>query len=257
MDFKPNDLIYKPIKTVFFDFGSTLIYFDAQWSSVLDRAVHRLWQELVRQGLTLEAEPFQATFSSRLWAYYTTREKTLKETGTFQVLESTLQSFSYSNLPFEMLRVSLAAMYKVSQNHWQVELDAHPTLASLKSLGFHLGLISNAGDNSDVQTLLDKTEIRQYFDCIVTSAAFGIRKPSPSIFEYAMKCMDTHPTNAVMIGDHLIADVLGSQNAGIFAIWINRRTQPLELPLVMSPVTPDATISSLAELPDLLKQTAG
>jgi FMN phosphatase YigB (HAD superfamily) len=52
--------------------------------------------------------------------------------------------------------------------------------------GYRLGLISNAGDDADVQTLLDQANLRAYFEIILTSAGQGIRKPNPKIFWTAL-----------------------------------------------------------------------
>jgi FMN phosphatase YigB (HAD superfamily) len=53
-----------------------------------------------------------------------------------------------------------------------------------------------------------------------------------------------------MVGDKLHADIFGANNLGMFSIWINRRT---EAKTPSSEITPDAIISSLSELPKLLK----
>ena len=55
-----------------------------------------------------------------------------------------------------------------------------------------------------------------------------------------------------MVGDTLNADILGANNAGLFSIWINRRVDISGLSQEEKNIRPDATISSLAELPPLL-----
>jgi putative hydrolase of the HAD superfamily len=113
-----------------------------------------------------------------------------------------------------------------------------------------MGLISNAGDDEDVQQLARRFNIAQHFDFILTSAACSYRKPHPRIFEIALSNWYFLPTEAVMVGDNLDADIRGAQNAGLYAIWLNRRAAEKHSdPL---PVQPDATLATLYELPAFL-----
>jgi putative hydrolase of the HAD superfamily len=113
-----------------------------------------------------------------------------------------------------------------------------------------MGLISNAGDDEDVQQLARRFGIDQYFDFILTSAACSYRKPHPRIFELALSNWYFLPSEAVMVGDNLDADVRGAKNAGLYTIWLTRRAgkrSDLEMT-----VQPDASLSALWELPAFL-----
>ena len=72
-------------------------------------------------------------------------------------------------------------------------------------------MISNAGDDQDVQQLVRRFDISQYFDFILTSAACSYRKPHPRIFELALSNWYFLPSEAVMVGDNLDADIRGAQ----------------------------------------------
>jgi putative hydrolase of the HAD superfamily len=113
-----------------------------------------------------------------------------------------------------------------------------------------MGLISNAGDDQDVHQLVRRFGIAPYFDFILTSAACSYRKPHPRIFELAIANWYFLPSETVMVGDNLDADIRGAKNAGLYAVWISRRAGPSgdDQPRVQ----PDATVSTLAELPTLL-----
>ena len=58
------------------------------------------------------------------------------------------------------------------------------------------------------------------------------------------------PSETVMVGDNLDADIRGAKNAGLYAVWISRRAGPSSED--QPRVQPDATVSTLAELPALL-----
>lgn len=49
-----------------------------------------------------------------------------------------------------------------------------------------------------------------------------IRKPNPLFFEYVLGELNAKPTEAVMIGDRLHADVLGGNRAGMYTIYVKR-----------------------------------
>jgi FMN phosphatase YigB (HAD superfamily) len=143
-------------------------------------------------------------------------------------------------------------MYAVSQSHWLPEEEAVSTLESIQSRGIRMGLISNAGDDTDVQVLVDKARLRPFFEIVLSSAACGIRKPNPQIFHLALEQMNASPQEAYMVGDTLRADVLGASNANIFSIWITRRADNPANRSHTDNIVPDATIEGLAELPPLL-----
>ncbi|MEU5548321.1 HAD family hydrolase [Micromonospora sp. NPDC047793] len=60
------------------------------------------------------------------------------------------------------------------------------------------------------------------------------------------------PSQVVHVGDNPAFDVVGAQRAGLRAIWLNRRGDSLP-----AGVLPDATVSSLAELPAVLVGLSG
>ena len=105
-----------------------------------------------------------------------------------------------------------------------------------------------------VQTLVDKASLRPYFDLVLSSAACGVRKPSPRIFRIALEHWGVGPSHAVMVGDTLGADILGAHNAGIFSIWVTRRADTPANRVPAETVTPDAVIDNLAQLPALLEK---
>ncbi len=133
-------------------------------------------------GISLDSEAFISQLQSRLEHYYAERESEFIEYTTAYLLRTILAEHGYPDLPENVIRQGLAAMYAVTQEYWQTDPDATRTLRALRQQGYRLGLISNAADDADVQTLVDKAALRSYFDIIVTSAALGIRKPNPRIF---------------------------------------------------------------------------
>lgn len=133
-------------------------------------------------------------------------------------------------------QVFLSARHQV-----QLFTEVHPTLEALAER-FMLGVITNG--NADVRRL----GLSDYFQFALCAEELGIGKPDPKPFREALsRAGGVAAERAVHIGDHPSDDVAGAQAAGMRAIWFNPQGRAWE-----GETTPDAQISSLAELPALL-----
>ncbi len=239
--------------TLFFDLGGTLIYFDGKWSEVTNQANSALVKHLKDDGLELDFDAFMDDFMTRLGRYFEQRDTEFIEHTTASILCETLVEWGKSQVSQELVDSALKAMYKVSQSHWKVEEDAHQTLRSLQEQGYRMAILSNAANDDDVQSLVDNAQLRPYFEFVLSSAAVGIRKPDPRIFNRGVELMAAEKSRSVMVGDTLEADVFGAQQAGLYSIWITRRADNLDNQIYANSVIPDMTIKTLAELPGTLK----
>ncbi len=220
------------------------------WEPVVAEADEALTNHLCSHGMDLNISTFPSEFRKRLKEYFKQRENDLLESTYSQVLREVVKDKGYDEVSSETIRSALDALFKVTQSNWALEEDAVPMLKKLEEAGYRLGIISNAGDDQDVQQLLRRFKIRQYFDFILTSAACSYRKPHPRIFEIALSNWYLLPAEAVMVGDNLTADIQGAQNVGLYGVWISRRVGPqMEK---QEAVSPDASIKSLSELPAIL-----
>ncbi len=106
---------------------------------------------------------------------------------------------------------------------WRLYPGVKPLLASLKQAGIKLGVISNW--DSRLFQLCEGFGIAPYFDFILASAVFGAAKPSPRIFEEAVRRAGIDPAEGLHIGDSLEDDVHGARRAGLDAVLINRHPE--------------------------------
>lgn len=73
--------------------------------------------------------------------------------------------------------------------------------------------------------VLQKLNLSQYFETIVTSNEAQISKPSPEFFQYALKqikCKEIKAHQILHIGDDQEKDYKGAKNVGWHALLINR-----------------------------------
>ena len=121
--------------------------------------------------------------------------------------------------------------------------DVKSVLSDLKEKGLYLGMISNVEQNMDKQ--LESLGLTTLLDTIVTSQDTGIGKPNPPIFLEALKRAGVQPQEAIFVGDQYQVDVVGSRNAGMQAILIDRTNHYME-------ITDCPRIQSLSEISSFL-----
>ena len=85
---------------------------------------------------------------------------------------------------------------------------------TLRGMGLRLGIISNIISRSIVPHFMLEYGLAGYMDCVLTSAATGIRKPSPEIFRIAERELGLGPDALCYVGDTLSRDVMGARAAG-------------------------------------------
>lgn len=239
------------IKGIFIDLGGTLMYDKDTWPPYYERADAALWEVLRSAGVQLQPQDLYGERTSLFELYYAQRESELNEPTTFVFLNELLVHKGF-RLPKDTIHNALRAMYAVTQSNWYLEDDALPTLEILNRMGYQIGYISNGADDENTQSLIDKTGLRPYAGFILSSAAFGLRKPHPAIFQAALSHFMINPEEAVMIGDTLDADVLGANQLGMKSIWITRRAH--RDPELEKRILPDQTVSSLKEIPSRLSK---
>jgi 2-haloalkanoic acid dehalogenase type II len=239
-----------PIRYLIFDLGGTLMHTRSDSPAIETQADEALAASLRQHGIELKAE----TFRARLQEYYEQRDKDFYETTYHLVLRELLKELGHAEVAESVLRSALDALYSVTQSNWLLESDAIETLDTLKSSEYQLGIFSNAGDNKDVQDLIESFGIRKYFDFVLTSAACFYRKPHPRAFEIALAQWNAPPNEAAMIGDSLEADILGAKQLNISSIWITRRAKFKDED--MRRIQPDFSLRKLSELPATLDRLA-
>lgn len=69
---------------------------------------------------------------------------------------------------------------------------------------------------------LEKAALLPYFNEIFVSEDTGYQKPMPEFFDYAFQRIQPFdPSKTLIIGDSLIADIQGGNDAGIASCWYN------------------------------------
>ena len=98
---------------------------------------------------------------------------------------------------------------------WRLEPGALELLQDLRSAGFRLGIISNF--DRRLYEILKHVGVLDLFEQIVVSSQVGAEKPSPRIFEEALRRFAVEPAELLHVGDDEKADGDGARAIGIQA----------------------------------------
>lgn len=118
-------------------------------------------------------------------------------------------------------------------------------LTALEELGevATLAIVSN-GALAVQESRIAASGIGRYMDGIYISEKVGAAKPSAKLFEHAFRDLGiTNKSRVLMVGDDLLADIKGGQNAGVDTCWFNPKNEENK-----SGITPKYTVGSYEEL---------
>jgi len=82
---------------------------------------------------------------------------------------------------------------------------------------YTLHIITNGFREAQARKLAHSS-LAPYFDQVIDSESVGVKKPHPLIFESALQRAAAKKESALMVGDHLEADVLGALSLGWQAV---------------------------------------
>ena len=135
------------------------------------------------------------------------------------------------------------AVFEEARNDVTLYPEARPALVSLRER-YVLIAVTNGNAN------LEKIGIRDLFDGVVSAAMAGAAKPARPIFDMAVAAGGASAAQTLHVGDHPFYDVHGARDAGLRAVWVNRKGDdwPDEYPV------PDAEVQHIGELQRLLEE---
>jgi putative hydrolase of the HAD superfamily len=226
------------IRSVLFDFGGTL---DADGWHWLDRFYH-IYSEIGLKDLPKDRikDAFYAA-ERRLEEDPATRTCRFRDMVQRHVREQ------FRTLGINSMTLEATAVAAFADPAEQILKRNAGILATLKSAGFKLGLVSNNYGN--METLCREFGYNNSLSVVIDSAIVGLRKPELPIFKLALEKLGSPATQTAFVGDSLERDILPARQLGMKTFWLiraedqNRRSQPVEV---------DQILHSLKELPQAL-----
>jgi len=241
------------IKAVLFDFWNTLIFHEAREGRRLENIrIDSLTQALSDAGFSVSRMGVESAVEAMNAECDRVREKTGQEFDSRSQVRMILEK----RIP-EPNEVLLENLWKVfTRAIFSIDLKARDgaeiALLFLKENGYKIGLICNIYNTPGVviREILRKSGLLRYFDVLMFSDEYGLRKPRSEIFLEALSRMDVKSSEAVHIGDAPNMDILGAKKAGLKAIYLQLTHQPYPSNIPK----PDLTIGTLHQIPEAIKK---
>lgn len=236
------------ITTILFDLGETLVYLDKPTDEIVNARLHSLHSVLRNDGFDLQYPDLDGVYRVVHSELSSFSRETLIETTTPRILEEVLARLGISCIRPRAIQDLVHDFYEPEIRSWTLYNDTLSVLSSLRDQGFSLGLISNARSDWAVNEIMRRLRIHHFFHTIVTSARFGLRKPRPEIYFKAMRNLGSNHQSTIMVGNNLVADILGAKKANTGAVYLEREYSSEKH------VKPDAAAKSLSEIVNIIKE---
>lgn len=241
------------LKAVLFDIDDTLIdwsKFTAGWDVMEARHLQNVFEHLSTLHTLSDVKTFTREYIRRTQDSWIDARATLRSPHLGRLLVDTAVSLGVPIDVVDMQRCLDSYAWRAVQQTAPFP-EVVEVLTLLRDRGLKLGFVTNSFHPSPLRdTELTDHGILDFFpDCRVTAADAGYLKPHPEIFDFALNKLGMTADEAVFVGDNAVADIAGAQGAGMRAIL---RRKADRLPVNNGLVVPDATITSLHELPAIL-----
>lgn len=207
------------IKYVLFDCWDTVIYYRMKETEGNYKAIysHIIPEDKKRYGY----ENFKLDVSSLMDEYYATAHYDIRLKYLIAYLMES-QGLKM-DCTYEQAEASEAQSYNPSLTQGLV-----PFLKYLASKGLRCSVLSNTIHNPlDTERLIkesfEKENEKCPFERIISSSAYGVKKPDPRFFRLGAHLVGVKPENILFIGDNLYTDIRGSYNAKMHPCFFNWR----------------------------------
>lgn len=213
-----ENIDFKRVKGIIFDYGGTIDSRGDHWSIVIDQAYRRA-------GVLVEEDAFRDAY------VYAERE-----------LARVLHILPHHNFhDLLLIKIKIELQYLAGNGFFppeQVDAKAaeiagycyqaarhsieaaRPVLEELHKR-FPMVLVSNFYGN--VEAVLKDFDLLRYFNKVIESAVVGVRKPDPRIFELGLEALDLSAQDVLVIGDSYKKDIQPALSIGCQALWLKGR----------------------------------
>ncbi len=215
------------IEAVVFDLYGTLVDI---WTDEHDVSVYyTLCKFLSYYDIFYEPDELAARYQEYAATQLLERPGPYGEIDVFRVFEEILGEGLRAS-PERTLVIWVSRLFRsLSLRRLGLFPDTLPALEELQKT-YRLGLVT------DAQWVFSEPEIRflgleRFFETVVLSSRYYVRKPAPQIYAHALRAMRLDPSQALYVGNDPREDVPGPQALGMPVALIHRNGPPLDTPV--------------------------
>lgn len=209
------------VKVLIFDLDNTLI----NYGGVTEKAWRLTCQKCIEKyGMNIDAIKIAdeiVKVNNSIWEDENKRPK-----GNFSfyelrksIVNEALNRLQINNDEIVEWIVSNYSYYKHEAVY--VFEDVFDTLNELKNREYIIALLTN-GDGVFQREKLKRFDMESLFDGIFIDGEQGVGKPEKQAYENVLNMFQVQPSEACMIGDHYLWEVVAPVSYGLKAIWVNR-----------------------------------
>jgi HAD superfamily hydrolase (TIGR01549 family) len=232
------------IKAIFFDIGGTLRYSredEERDPEKIRELISMLDMDCSVDDFIIKVQKGEKTY--RKWCKPSYIELSEPELWTRFMLPGYRVDFVRDHA------IQLNQLWRDSRRKYLLP-DMVKTLKALSERGYKLGLISNTTSSIEGHQLLAENDLTELFSTVILSAAYGRRKPHPSVFLAAAREAGVQPSECAYVGDRPSRDVVGARETG-FAEVVIIQLDGKQAEKYQTRQKPDHIIRSLQELLEL------
>lgn len=207
------------INTVFIDLDDTLYEYEICHDSALSQCMES-WASELEGKTALSAQDFKKLYelkrkevTNRLYPQGVCRSRLLAFLALFEEME---------------IQPAYVLAKKYDDLYWNsfikrmvVDNSAYAFLQRAFDEGKKIVIVSDMITEVQIRKI-EKLGLKDLIHLLVTSEEAGCEKPSPKIFEYALKKAGSEPAKTIMVGDSQIKDIEGAQALGIKGFLVKK-----------------------------------
>ncbi|MDE2509583.1 MAG: HAD-IA family hydrolase [Elusimicrobia bacterium] len=192
------------IKAVIFDIDNTLTDFMKMKRAAVDAAV----EGMMDAGLPGSKEALVTEVFDVYW----------KEGIEDQKIFDKILKAKLGRIDFKILAGGILAYRRAKNGTMTLYPRVNQTLIELMQLGIKRTVISDA-PKMEVWLRIVSLGLHHYFDDIITSEDFGVKKPDPKPYRRALELLGTKAEETLMVGDWPDRDIKGAKGVGMLTAW--------------------------------------
>lgn len=198
-----------PLRAILFDLDDTV----HDKSATLLKVARSLHEAARLENIGIQAEEWEASFVAL-------NNARMEKTEVFSQLA---ERFGIAG----MLRDRLLRDFDANLGAHAVAFPGALELVDrCRQRGWKTGIVTN-GRDAFQRSKIAGMGLAPRIDAIVTSGAFGGKKPDPAIFLHGLALLGVEPREALFVGDDFQADIEPSVKLGMRAIWKSKDASSL------------------------------
>ncbi len=192
------------IRAVVFDIDNTLTDFMKMKKAAVDAAV----EGMIDCGLPGAKDALVQEVFDVYW----------KEGIEDQKIFDKILKAKLGRVDYKILAGGILAYRRAKNGAMTLYPRVNQTLMELLKMGIGRTVISDA-PKLEVWLRIVGLGLHHYFDEIITSEDFGVKKPDPKPYRRALEVLGTGPEETLMVGDWPERDIRGAKGVGMRTAW--------------------------------------